>query len=152
MMRTPIHDPIEQLVPHAGPMCLLDRALEADQDSLLAEVTIPQQGLFVRDNGVDAWTGIEYMALAISAWAGWHARKNRQQPGPGYLLGTRRYHCSRTRFLCGETLRLEVRLLLRTEEGLGQFDCRISIDGLEVAQAALTVHQPRSEPETEEES
>jgi predicted hotdog family 3-hydroxylacyl-ACP dehydratase len=148
-MRTQINCPIEQLVPHAGPMCLLDAALEADQDSLLARVTIPSQGLFSRDGGVEAWTGIEYMAQAISAWAGWQALQQQRPPGLGYLLGTRSYQCSRSRFICGEVLYLEVHRLLQTEDGLGQFDCSISIDGIEVARAALTVHQPAANPHKE---
>ena len=60
---------IRSLVPHAGPMVLLDRVISVDEDSLLAEVRIRSDSLFCNTDGVGAWVGIEYMAQAIGAWA-----------------------------------------------------------------------------------
>jgi len=64
---------IRQLVPHSGQMVLLDRALQADADCLVAEVRIHEGSMLGGPDGVGAWVGIEYMAQAISAHAGWHA-------------------------------------------------------------------------------
>ncbi len=61
---------IRSLVPHAGPMVLLDRVISVDEDSLLAEVRIRSDSLFCNIDGVGAWVGIEYMAQAIGAWRG----------------------------------------------------------------------------------
>jgi len=131
-------------------MCLLDRVLAADDDSLRAEVTIPARGLFHQGDGIGAWVGIEYMAQAMGAWAGWQAHQRGARPKTGFLLGTRRYRSNRNIFLTHEVLQIDVRLVLRTAEGLGQFDCSIHIDGAEVATAAVTVLEPQGDARLEE--
>lgn len=140
-MRTPIAYPVADLVPHAGAMCLLHRVIEGDADSLVAEVDIGE-GLFAGEGGVGGWVGIEYMAQAAAAWAGWQARLRGAEPRVGFLLGTRRYDCSRPSFLPGETLRVEVRREFQADGGVGLVACRIDIAGETVATATLTVFEP----------
>ncbi|WP_157461872.1 beta-ketoacyl-ACP synthase [Chitinimonas koreensis] len=134
--------PIAELVPHAGAMSLLDRAIEGDGEHFVAEVDIRPGGLFCGDDGVGAWVGIEYMAQAVAAWAGWQARQRGEAPKVGFLLGSRRYACSVPVFRSGQVLRVAVRQEFRADNGLGQFDCRIEIAGETVATAALTVFEP----------
>jgi predicted hotdog family 3-hydroxylacyl-ACP dehydratase len=143
-MRTAIDMPIAELMPHGGRMRLLDRILEGDADSLLAEVTVREDSLFFANGGVGGWVGIEFMAQAVAAWAGWHARLRGEAPRVGFLLGTRRYECSRPVFKPGECLRIEVLRQFSADNGLGQFDCTITIGTETVAKAALTVFEPRS--------
>ncbi len=81
---------IEDVVPHRQDMCLLQRIIRWDQDTLEAELVVPEAGLFVEDGQVPAWVGIEYMAQAIAAWAGCRARAAGKQPQLGFLLGSRR--------------------------------------------------------------
>lgn len=133
---------ITELVPHAGPMCLLDRVLAAEGERLSAEVVVPAQGLFCQDGGVGAWVGIEYMAQAVAAWAGWQARAAGQPPRIGLLLGTRRYRCGVPRFAAGQRLQVDIERAYQADNGLGQFDCRIQADGVELASATLTVFGP----------
>ncbi|HEY0954690.1 MAG TPA: hotdog family protein [Roseateles sp.] len=133
---------ITELVPHAGPMCLLDRVLAAERERLSAEVVVPAQGLFSHDGGVGAWVGIEYMAQAVAAWAGWQARAAGEPPRIGLLLGTRRYRCGVPRFMVGQRLRIDIERAYQADNGLGQFDCRIHADGVELASATLTVFGP----------
>jgi len=142
-MRTPISEPIEQLVPHARPMCLLNRAVEGDEGSFVVEARIDDQNLFCGPSGVGGWVGVEYMAQAIAAWAGWRARLGGERPRIGFLLGTRRYTCARTSFRVGEVLRVIVHRTFQSDNGVGQFDCRIEIDRAEVAAAALNVFEPQ---------
>ena len=66
--------PIADLMPHEGPMCLLDRLVEAQDERLVAEVLVPADGILSRDGAVGAWVGVEYMAQAVAAWAGWQVR------------------------------------------------------------------------------
>jgi predicted hotdog family 3-hydroxylacyl-ACP dehydratase len=141
-MRTAIDMPIAELVPHGGRMRLLDRVLEGDADSLLAEVTLREDSLFFADGVVGGWVGIEFMAQAVAAWAGWHARLRGETPKVGFLLGTRRYECSRPVFKVGECLRINVHCKFSADNGLGQFDCTITIGTETVATAALTVFEP----------
>ena len=58
---------IRSLLPHSGPMVLLDRVIAADEESLCAEVRIRENSLFCNADGVGAWVGLEYMAQAIGA-------------------------------------------------------------------------------------
>ncbi len=145
-MSTAFDYEISALVAHAGRMSLLDRVLEADDTGAVAEVTIREDSLFHGhggEGGVGGWVGIEFMAQTAGAWAGWNARTRGEAPKIGFLLGTRHYDCRRPTFKVGECLRIEVRQTFWAENGLGQFDCSISIDGAEVATAALTVFEPR---------
>lgn len=135
--------PISELVPHQGPMCLLDRLLLAEGERLSAEVVVPAQGLFNHDGGVGAWVGIEYMAQAVAAWAGWLARQKGEAPRIGLLLGTRRYRCSVPRFAAGQRLQVDIERGYQADNGLGQFECRIHADGVELASAQLTVFGPQ---------
>lgn len=133
---------IEALIPHRGAMRLLDRVLEVDEEHVLAEVDVPFDGLFVRDGQVPSWVGIEYMAQAVAAWAGARARQRGGAPRPGLLLGTRRYEAHCDGFASGACLRVEARCELIGGNGLGQFDCRIVLDGRELAASRISVLDP----------
>ncbi len=141
--RQAIAHAMADIVPHAGAMILLDRPLDGDADNLACEVTIPPSGLFCRDGGVGNWVGLEYMAQAVAAWAGWQARLRGESPKIGFLLGSRRYECARPQFKTGEVLRVDVHRVYQADNGLSQFDCRIQIAGDTVASATLTVFEPK---------
>ncbi len=137
---------LQDLVPHADAMCLLDRVLAADEESLAAELTIAPDHLFLDSagpgSGVGAWVGIEYMAQAVAAWAGVRARERGEAPRIGFLLGSRRYACSRPSFALGERLRVQVRREFEADNGMSQFACQILIADESVASAQLTVFGP----------
>jgi predicted hotdog family 3-hydroxylacyl-ACP dehydratase len=133
---------IRSLVPHAGPMVLLDRVISVDEDSLLAEVVIRSDSLFWNADGVGAWVGIEYMAQAIGAWAGYTAQLRGEPVKLGFLLGTRRYECSRPIFISGSVLRVHIQRVFQDENGLGSFECYIDDEEGRIATAAVSVFQP----------
>lgn len=136
---------IRLLLPHSGPMVLLDRVTAADDENLYAEVRIRSDSLFCVDGGVGAWVGLEYMAQAIGAYAGYHARLRGEPTKLGYLLGTRRYECARPIFAVGTLLRIHVRRVLQNENGLASFACRIDDENGQAAVANLTVFQPAND-------
>lgn len=123
-------------------MCLLDRLIDAGPEHLTAEVAVPADGLFSDAGGVGAWVGIEYMAQAVAAWAGWQWRAKGEAPRIGFLLGTRRYRCVVPRFAAGQRLRVEVRRNFQADNGLGQFDGRVLAEGQELASAQVNVFGP----------
>ena len=133
---------IRSLVPHAGPMVLLDRVISVDEDSLLAEVRIRPDSLFCNADGVGAWVGIEYMAQAIGAWAGYTAQLRDEPVKLGFLLGTRRYDCSRPIFVLGSVLWVHIQRVFQNENGLGSFECYIDDEEGQIATAAVSVFQP----------
>jgi predicted hotdog family 3-hydroxylacyl-ACP dehydratase len=134
--------PVEACVPHRGAMRLIDRLLCADDALAVAEVDVPLDGLFVRDGTVPAWVGIEYMAQTVAAWAGARAMRAGGRPRIGFLIGSRRYEARCASFRGGSTLRVEARCELMADNGLGMFDCRIFLEGVEVASARLSVFEP----------
>lgn len=135
---------IRQLVPHAGPMMLLDRLISVDSDTLCAEVTIRPDSLFCGADGVGAWVGIEYMAQAIAAHAGYAALQRGEPVQIGFLLGSRRYECTRSAFRIGSVLRVHIRNLLLADNGLGSFECRIEDEEGVAASAMVSVFLPKN--------
>ncbi len=145
MSQTPMSYPdIRSLVPHSGPMVLLDRVLAAGPDSLSAEVGITAQSVFCDGAGVGSWVGIEYMAQAVAAQAGYVARLAGEPVKVGFLLGARRYQASVPLFAVGSVLQVHVQRALLGENGLGAFECRIVdvASGETAATATVTVFQP----------
>ena len=132
---------IRDLLPHSGPMVLLDHVVAADDESLCAAVQVREDSLFYVDGAVGGWVGLEYMAQAIGAFAGYHARLNGKPVRIGYLLGTRHYECKQPRFALGSRLKIHVKRVLQSEEGLAAFDCRIDDESGPIARGNLTVFQ-----------
>ncbi|HEX6437800.1 MAG TPA: hotdog family protein [Candidatus Binatia bacterium] len=133
---------IRSLIPHSGAMVLLDRVIAIDEETLCAEVLIGPDSLFGSAEGVGAWVGLEYMAQTIAAFAGYTASLRGEAVKPGFLLGARRYECTLPVFSVGSLLKVHVRRVLQSENGLGSFQCRIEHGEEEVATAMLTVFQP----------
>ena len=133
---------IRALVPHAGPMVLLDRVTAADEESLSAEVTIRPDSLFCTSEGVGAWVGLEYMAQAIGAYAGYIANRRGEPVKIGFLLGTRCYECTRPFFAVGTRLEINVKRVFQSDNGMGSFECRIADGNDQLASVTLTVYQP----------
>ena len=133
---------IRSLIPHSGAMVLLDRVIAVDEESLCAEVCIRPDSLFCSASGVGAWVGLEYMAQTIAAFAGYRAYLRGEDVKPGFLLGARRYECTLPMFSLGSLLRVHVRRVFESENGLGSFQCHIEHGKEEVATATLTVFQP----------
>jgi predicted hotdog family 3-hydroxylacyl-ACP dehydratase len=141
---------VRTLVPHAGRMVLLDRVVFADEENLCAEVRILPESLFCFDGVVGSWVGIEYMAQAIGAWAGYTALLRGEPVKRGFLLGTRRYECLRPFFFVGALLRIYVRRLLQEANGLASFECRIEDENGVVASGNLSVFQSSQPAEISE--
>lgn len=133
---------IEEVVPYRDGMCLLDRVLRWDDETIQAELVVPYEGLFVEDGGVPAWLGIEYMAQAIAAWAGCRARRAGREPNIGFLLGSRRYTSTRDVFPSGTRLRIDARCELLADNGLGMFACSLQAGDEQWAVANVSVFEP----------
>ena len=139
---------IHKLVPHADPMVLLDRVLAVETESLSAELTIRSGSLFFdeKEQGVGSWVGIEYMAQAIAAFAGYQALSKGESVKVGFLLGSRRYESSCSNFPLGSVLQVRVQRVMQGENGLGAFECQIcdarDVNLTSLATATVTVFQP----------
>lgn len=136
---------IAPFVPHRHGMCLLDTLLEIGDEHLLAEVTPRHDDLFAGAGGVPGWVGLEWLAQAVSAWAGVQAVSQGDEPRIGFLLGTRRYRCESPWFAFDQPVRAEVVLDFRADNGLGAFRGELrGSDGRSLATTTLNVFQPES--------
>ena len=133
----------EELVPHTGIMALLEQVVSWNGEEIVTSVVIDQSAPFCNGEGVPAWFGLEYMAQTIAAYAGIKAKELDQAVKIGFLLGTRRYECSKNSFRVGELIRVSAREEVQGSNGLSAFNCCI-FDGEDklVAQANLNVFQP----------
>ncbi len=133
---------VEELLPHAGKMMLLNRVIEFDDETMVAEVIVRDDAMFGDEQSVPAWVGIEYMAQTIAALGGMKRRLAGKPLNLGFLLGSRRYECNVDRFFVGSVLTVSVHRLIQ-DQGLGVFDCTIAAEGIS-ASAKLNVYQPDS--------
>ena len=143
---------IQSLLPHSGVMVLLDRFIFADEERLCAEVAIRPDSLFMGADGVGSWVGVEYMAQAIAAFAGYRARIDDNPVKVGFLLGTRRYEASCGFFPLGAVLHILVKRLMQADNGLGSFECAIydatdGVDEMKRGTVAGTLFDLAGEPD-----
>jgi len=136
--------PIEELLPHAAPMILVDRVLSFDAESGLIEITVRAGHPFATEEGVPAHIGIEYMAQACGALSGCWSRQNGTAVRVGFLLGTRNFRASQALLPLGLTMIAAIRLVIRDAE-MGVFECRLLEGDKLVAEAQLNVYQPQSD-------
>lgn len=136
--------PIAEILPHRGTMLLLDAVLACAEESLTAQARVVSDAWYADAQGaMPAWIGIELMAQAIAAHVGLLAMRAGNPARPGVLLGSRRYEMHAPAFARDALLRIEVKELLRGEEGHGAYECVIQHDGVMVAEAVIKVFQPR---------
>lgn len=134
---------IAELIPHADNMILLDRLIQADINGAVAELTVRNDGLFSAQPDVPAWVGIELMAQAIAAWAGYKAKKRNLPVKVGFLIGTRRYQSQVHAFKAGSILTIHIQRIFHDEGGLASFDCEIKDSSASILVSAnINVYQP----------
>lgn len=131
---------VEQVLPHAAPMILIDEVLAYGGDNLTAAVTIRHDSHFMQPAGVPSYVGIEYMAQAVAAYGGFEALNDQRPVRIGFLLGTRNFVANVPFFEVGDRLVVDVSVIYR--DALSSFSCRVSIEERVVAEANLSVYQP----------
>ena len=92
---------LESLMVHRAPMLLIDELLEYGENHATTEVWIKPDMLFVQEQGLPCWVGIELMAQTVSLLAGVRGKYSGHPPQIGFLLGTRRFHAPMSHFAVG---------------------------------------------------
>jgi predicted hotdog family 3-hydroxylacyl-ACP dehydratase len=130
------------MLPHRGPMVLLDRVLAHDEDATTCAVVIADQQLLRDPDGsVPVWIGIEFMAQCIAVHAALVRRTmGHSEPPRGFLVGGRglRFHVERF----DPTQRLEATVKRRwagSSQTLISFECELrdASDGRVLAEGRL---------------
>jgi predicted hotdog family 3-hydroxylacyl-ACP dehydratase len=132
--------PAREFVLHRQPMLVLHHLVEIGPAYAICEWHASgNNGFLVPDRGVPSYAGVEYMAQCIAVYGGACGRINGILPQPGLLLGTRHYKARVRYFEVGINFQVECRELVRTDDGMASFDCKISLDGETLAEGRLTV-------------
>jgi predicted hotdog family 3-hydroxylacyl-ACP dehydratase len=135
---------IEDLLPHARPMILLDEVTSMGEGTLSAALTVrPGVLFFEAGRGVAAHVAIEWMAQTCGAYVGVAALETGQPVRLGWLLGTRNFQATVPWFLEGERLIVTVTLTFRDSD-MGAFNCVVTraSSGDDLAKACLTLYHP----------
>ncbi|MFO0597171.1 MAG: 3-hydroxylacyl-ACP dehydratase [Myxococcaceae bacterium] len=138
---TPLR-PITDLVPHRASLLLLDELLADTPEYVQAAFTPRADMLFLQDEGLPAWVGVELMAQTVASWAGLRRLERGEKVQLGFLLGTRKYECTRPFFPVGKRLVMTATHEMVSEQGLAVFICKIELDGEVIATASVNAFQP----------
>ena len=136
--------PIEQIVPHAHPMILIDRLIDYSPDSARCEVDI-KPGINFFDNArlsVPSYVGLEYLAQSIAAYANVQKILNGEEVALGFLVSARNYKASVSEFPAGAKLITSVTKLFKEENGLSVFDCTITSNNDVIIETKINVFEP----------
>jgi len=134
--------PIADLIPHSGPMCLLDRVLEHSPERTVCRVDPSGSAILARPDGsVPVWVAIEYMAQCVAVHGGLAARALGEAPRPGLLLGSRRVRFDAVDFAPGDAMCVIARHHAG-ERGLVVFECAVAreSDSAPLVQGRLNVY------------
>jgi predicted hotdog family 3-hydroxylacyl-ACP dehydratase len=133
--------PIAELLPHAGPMRLLERVVSHDEVETRCTVRSGGGGVFRgASGGVPCWAAIEFMAQCAAADGSLRRRALGEAPGPALFLGSRRVAFRCTSFDASARLEVSARLAAGRPGGLLAFDCALhAADGEPLAEGRLNV-------------
>ena len=109
---------MEELLPHRGPMLLLDRVVEVRPDGMRCAAVVPEDSLFVRDGRLRRCALVEYLAQTMAAFVGWQGRlAGGEEVRRGYLVGARGVEFAGGPVRAGDELVVDV----RQEAALGDY-------------------------------
>ncbi|MDR1425086.1 MAG: hypothetical protein LBI92_10865 [Azoarcus sp.] len=138
--------PISELLPHRGPMALLERLIEAEPQRVRCTVVLREESPFCREGRVPSYVGIEYMAQAAGVLISWPDHlEGKKEAGVGFLVSVRKFNTRVDGFAAGETLTVEAKEMMRdNDNGIGVMACSIyASSGDLLAKGQLTAYQPK---------
>jgi predicted hotdog family 3-hydroxylacyl-ACP dehydratase len=143
MLRLGVPYRVEDLVPHRGPMSLLDSIEDYGEDWLRAGLILHPASAFAGPTGVPGWAGIEYMAQAASAFGGIEQVQRGESPSIGLLIGSRYYRCMVDTIPFETPLQVLARIALRDSEDFAAYECTLSAGERRLADCTLKAYRPR---------
>lgn len=134
------YPPLEDILPHAAPMILLDCVEEDAEAGITCMVKLKDRSPFAMNGTVPAIIATEYMAQSIAAYVGLKAHGQGTPIRVGYVIGAQIIRFSVDEFHVGDELHVKVQRVWG-DDTLGKFECNVRSGGQVVASAALTVFQ-----------
>lgn len=143
MVRLGVSYRVDELVPHRGPMSLLESIDGYGVEWLRASVVVTPSSAFATEGGVPGWVGIEYMAQAAAAFGGIEQVQRGETPSIGMLIGSRYYRCMLDLIPFGTRLTVTATLALRDEQDFAAYGCVLRVTGgAPVADCTLKAYRP----------
>ena len=100
---------IAELIPHEPPMRMVDAIIAYDAEQLWAEVTLTENSMFARRQGIRACFGLEYLAQTSAAFFTLQATED-SPPRQGMLIASRRFESRQSHYPLHSHLLLHVQL------------------------------------------
>jgi len=132
---------IRTLIPHSGLMCLLDSVIEWDDQSIICISNTHREPAnpLRREGQLSAVHAFEYGAQAAAVHGGLRARAAGMTAPPGYLAALRDAHLYVARLDdAASPLQVCARRLFG-ESANTIYECRISADGILLAEGRITI-------------
>ena len=138
---------MQEMIPHAEPMILLDRMTDWAPGAATCELKITSESPFATEDGVDTTVSIEYMAQTVAACLGYEALRGGAGVRVGVIIGCRRFNLHRATLPIGVATVCAKRV--RGNDSLSHFECRVIRGTQIVADAVLTVYHAEKPPDAD---
>jgi predicted hotdog family 3-hydroxylacyl-ACP dehydratase len=139
--------PIEELIPHAGPMVLVDGLSAWAEGSASCSLTVRAYAPFVSAAGeVESAVTIEYMAQTVAACLGYEALRGGAGVRVGMIIACKRFVAHADSLRVGDVLAIDVKRV-RGNEMLSHFDCFVRREGEVFSEATLTLYHAEKPPD-----
>jgi predicted hotdog family 3-hydroxylacyl-ACP dehydratase len=136
---------IDELVPHAGSMILVDALTAWAPGEATARLTIRDRAPFVKDGRVETVVSIEYMAQTVAACLGYEALRGGSGVRVGMIIACKRFVAHVPSFAVDDALTITVKCI-RGNDTLSHFDCRVERTGELASAAVLTLYHAEKPP------
>jgi predicted hotdog family 3-hydroxylacyl-ACP dehydratase len=125
-------------MPHQPPMRFIDEVVRVEDARIVCRSHITESHLLLDRGRATPLLAIELFAQAAAALMVYRAQTAGAPPTGGFLLGTRQVDVMRDAFVSGDVLEIEVTELWGNGP-LAQFDCVLTLEGVEVARGSINV-------------
>ena len=131
---------LTELVPHRGPMLLLDSVVSHGEREITCRATIGETHAFLEGGEVDVLVCVELVAQAVAAYVGNRDYVPGEPPKVGFLVSCREATFEVPSLGVGDTLTVEARHVWG-DAHVGSFKGRVSRGGATVADVEVGVYR-----------
>jgi predicted hotdog family 3-hydroxylacyl-ACP dehydratase len=139
------YPPIEELVPHAGAMVLLEELLEHSPGQARCRLRVREGAPFVRDGAVQSAVTIEYMAQAVAACLGYEALLGGAGVRVGMIIGCKRFEAHAEALQVGDEVEVHVQCV-QGNDALSHFEGKVLRGDSVFSEALLTLFHAQELP------
>jgi predicted hotdog family 3-hydroxylacyl-ACP dehydratase len=138
--------PIDELIPHAGPMILVEEMTHWREGEASCCMRVRERAPFVENGMVESAVTIEYMAQTVAACLGYEALRGGGTVRVGMIIACKRFAAHAACLYVDDPLLIEAKRV-RGNETLSHFDCRVLRDGVPFSEATLTLYHAEKPPD-----